>query len=145
MEKYMPFIWIGFAIVMAVVEASTTQLVSLWFVLGAVAAAISTIFTPSIFVQLVVFLVVSAMSLLITRPLVRRFRKNSDKVGTNADRLIGQFGIVTKGIADPFIVGQVKVLGETWSAQSEITPIEVGAKVEILEIEGVRLIVEERK
>ena len=130
MEKYMPFIWIGFAIVMAVVEASTTQLVSLWFVLGAVAAAISTIFTPSIFVQLVVFLVVSALSLLITRPLVR---------------LIGQFGIVTKGIADPFSVGQVKVLGETWSAQSEITPIEVGAKVEILEIEGVRLIVEERK
>ncbi|MBQ1830643.1 MAG: hypothetical protein II116_06290 [Ruminococcus sp.] len=65
MEKYMPFIWIGFAIVMAVVEASTTQLVSLWFVLGAVAAAISTIFTPSIFVQLVVFLVVSAMSLLV--------------------------------------------------------------------------------
>ena len=145
MEKYMPFIWIGFAIVMAVVEASTTQLVSLWFVLGAVAAAISTIFTPSIFVQLVVFLVVSALSLLITRPLVRRFRKNGDKVGTNADRLIGQFDIVTKGIADPFSVGQVKVLGETWSAQSEITPIEVGAKVEILEIEGVRLIVEERK
>ena len=74
MEKYMPFIWIGFAIIMAVVEASTTQLVSLWFVLGAVAAAISTIFSPSIFVQLVVFLVVSALSLLITRPLVKRFR-----------------------------------------------------------------------
>ena len=131
MEKYMPFIWIGFAIIMAVVEASTTQLVSLWFVLGAVAAAISTIFSPSIFVQLVVFLVVSALSLL--------------TVGTNADRLIGQHGIVTKAIPDPFSVGQVKVLGETWSAQSEITPIEVGAKVEVLEIEGVRLIVEERK
>ena len=85
------------------------------------------------------------IQVLITMPLVRRFRKNGDKVGTNADRLIGQFGIVTKGIADPFSVGQVKVLGETWSAQSEITPIEVGAKVEILEIEGVRLIVEERK
>ena len=145
MEKYMPFIWIGFAIVMAVVEASTTQLVSLWFVLGAVAAAISTIFTPSIFIQLVVFLVVSALSLAITRPLVKRLRKHRSTVSTNADRLIGQQGIVTKEIKDPFSVGQVKVLGETWSAQSEITPIEVGAKVEILEIEGVRLIVEERK
>ena len=145
MEKYMPFIWIGFAIVMAVVEASTTQLVSLWFVLGAVAAAVSTIFTPSIFIQLVVFLVVSALSLLITRPLVKRFHSRRSSIGTNADRLIGQHGIVTKAIADPFSVGQVKVLGETGSAQAEITPIEVGAKVEILEIEGVRLIVEERK
>ena len=55
MEPYMPFIWIGFAIVMAVCEAATTQLVSIWFVVGAVAAAISTIFTPSIFIQFVSF------------------------------------------------------------------------------------------
>ena len=143
MERYMPFIWIGFAIVMAVCEASTTQLVSLWFVLGAVAAAISTIFTPSIFIQLVVFLVVSALSLAITRPLVKRLRKHRSTVSTNADRLIGQQGIVTKEIKDPFSVGQVKVLGETWSAQSEITPVKVGAKVEVLKIVGVRLIVEE--
>lgn len=143
MEPYMPFIWIGFAIVMAVCEASTTQLVSLWFVLGAVAAAISTIFTSSIFIQLIVFLVVSALSLLITRPLVKRLHRNKTTVSTNADRLVGQQGIVTKEISDPFSVGQVKVLGETWSAQSEITPVKVGAKVEVLEIVGVRLIVEE--
>ena len=61
----------------------------------------------------------------------------------NTAVLIGQQGVVTKAIKDPFSVGQVKVLGETWSAQSEITPVEVGAKVEVLEIEGVRLIVEE--
>ncbi|MBR1481811.1 MAG: NfeD family protein [Ruminococcus sp.] len=140
----MPFIWIGFAIAMAVCEAATTQLVSLWFVLGAVAAAVSTIFTPSIFIQLIVFLAVSALSLLITRPLVKRYRNRGDKVSTNADRLIGQMGIVTAPIEDPYTVGQVKVLGETWSAQSEITPVKVGAKVEILEIVGVRLIVEER-
>ena len=97
----------------------------------------------SIFIQLVVFLVVSALSLAITRPLVKRLRKHRSTVSTNADRLIGQQGIVTKEIKDPFSVGQVKVLGETWSAQSEITPVKVGAKVEVLEIVGVRLIVEE--
>ena len=145
MEKYMPFIWIGFAIVMAVIEASTTQLVSLWFVLGGVAAAISTIFTPFVFVQLVVFLVISALSLLITRPLVKRLHSRRNAVSTNADRLIGQYGIVTRSISDPFSVGQVKVLGVTWSAQSEITPVEVGAKVEILDIEGAHLIVEEKE
>ena len=143
MEKYMSFIWIGFAIVMAVCEAATTQLVSIWFVFGAVAAAVSTIFTPSIFIQLLVFLVVSAVSLVVTRPIVKHFRKASSKVSTNADRLIGQKGIVTAEIVDPFSVGQVKVMGETWSAQSEITPVKVGTKVEVLDIEGVRLIVEE--
>ena len=86
---------------------------------------------------------VSALSLAITRPLVKRLRKHRSTVSTNADRLIGQQGIVTKEIKDPFSVGQVKVLGETWSAQSEITPVKVGAKVEVLEIVGVRLIVEE--
>ena len=85
----------------------------------------------------------SALSLLITRPLVKRLHRNKTTVGTNADRLVGQQGIVTKEISDPFSVGQVKVLGETWSAQSEITPVKVGAKVEVLEIVGVRLIVEE--
>ena len=131
MEPYMPFIWIGFAIVMAVCEASTTQLVSLWFVLGAVAAAISTIFTPSIFVQLVVFLVVSAASLAI------KYKKKSGVVMAldTFDEGIALGGLRSKR--------EIKVLGETWSAQSEITPVEVGAKVEVLEIEGVRLIVEE--
>lgn len=143
MEKYMPFIWIGFAIVMAVCEAATTQLVSIWFVFGAVAAAVTTIFTPSVFIQLIVFLVVSAISLVVTRPIVKHFRRASSKVSTNADRLIGQTGIVTAEIVDPFSVGQVKVMGETWSAQSEITPVKVGTKVEVLDIEGVRLIVEE--
>ena len=57
MEKYMPFIWIGFAVLMAVCEAATTQLVSIWFVVGAIAAAVTTIFTPNIFIQLICFLV----------------------------------------------------------------------------------------
>ena len=57
--QIMPFIWIGLAIVMAVCEAATAQLVSIWFVLGAICAAITTIFTPSIIIQTTVFLAVS--------------------------------------------------------------------------------------
>ena len=74
---------------------------------------------------------------------MKQHSTSTTTVSTNADRLVGQQGIVTKEISDPFSVGQVKVLGETWSAQSEITPVKVGAKVEVLEIVGVRLIVEE--
>ena len=45
MEQYMPIVWIGFAIFMLLCEGFTTQLVSIWFVLGSVCAAITTIFT----------------------------------------------------------------------------------------------------
>ena len=98
MEKYMPFIWIGFAIVMAICEAATTQLVSIWFVVGAVAAAVTTIFTPNIFIQLIVFLAFSAAALLITRPITKRLKNKTNTVGTNADRLIGKTGVVISEI-----------------------------------------------
>lgn len=137
----MPFIWIGFAIIMAVCEAFTTQLVSIWFVFGSICAAITTIFTPSIPIQSAVFLLVSLIALIITRPLVRRFKRKRTNIGTNADRLIGKTGVLMTDISDPQSVGQVRVEGEIWSAKSDFTPIEKNSKVTVLAIEGVKLIV----
>ncbi len=71
MEQYMPIVWIGFAIFMLLCEGVTTQLVSIWFVLGSVCAAITTIFTSDITIQSAVFLVVSLVSLIVTRPLLK--------------------------------------------------------------------------
>ncbi len=141
MEQYMPFIWIGFAIIMAVCEAATTQLVSIWFVVGAVCAAITSAFTSSILIQSAVFLVVSLIAILITRPLVKKLRKNSKIQSTNADSLIGQVGDVISKISDKQSIGQVKLAGKVWSARSDYAPIEAGTKVEVLSIEGVKLIV----
>ena len=142
MEKYMPFIWIGFAVLMAICEAATTQLVSIWFVIGAVAAAVTTIFTPNIFIQLIVFLAFSAAALLITRPLVKKLKKKKDIVGTNADRLIGKTGVVISDIRSVDDVGQVKVMGETWTAISKSAPVPKDSKIKVLSIEGVKLNVE---
>ncbi len=142
MEQYMPFVWIAFAIIMAVCEAATTQLVSIWFVIGAVCAAITSAFTPSIFIQSAVFLVVSLVALLVTRPLVKKLRKNSKIQGTNADSLIGKIGDVTSEIKDAQSVGQVKVSGKMWSARSDFAPIAENTKIRVLAIEGVKLIVE---
>ncbi len=141
MEKYMPFIWIGIAVVMAVVEATTTQLVSIWFVIGALCAALTTIFTDSILIQVLVFVGVSAVTLIVTRPLAKKIKKKHKPTSTNADRVIGQYGTVVAEIADSESVGQVKVLGEVWSAKSK-QPLHKGDKVKILGIEGVKLIVE---
>ena len=142
MEQYMPFIWIGFAVLMAVCEAFTSQLVSIWFVLGSVCSAITSIFTDSIPIQSAVFLAVSLIALVVTRPLVNKFKKKKGKTSTNADRLIGKIGIVLSDIEDVQKTGQVKVEGEIWTAKSQSAPITKDSKIRVLAIEGVKLIVE---
>lgn len=145
MEQYMPFVWIGFAIIMAVCEAATTQLVSIWFVLGAICAAITTVFTPSILIQLAVFLVVTLISMLVTRPLVKKLRNKNAVQTTNSDSLIGKIGVTLTDISDAQSVGQVKISGKEWSARSDFAPILKNTKVKVLAIEGVKLIVEPLK
>lgn len=142
MVEYMPFIWIGFAVIMVVCEAFTSQLVSIWFVLGAVCAAVTCIFTDSIPIQSAVFLVVSLLALILTRPLVNKLKSKKGVVNTNADRLIGKIGTVISDIQDTHTTGQVKVDGEVWSAKSDFAPIPKGSKIKVLNIEGVKLIVE---
>lgn len=140
--QFMPFVWIGFAIVMAVCEAATAQLVSIWFVVGAICAAITTIFTPSLIIQTTVFLAVSFIALIVTKPLVKKLRNKENAQNTNAHRLIGMIGVVVSDITDDQSIGQVKVAGEFWSARSDFAPILKDQKVKVLAIEGVKLIVE---
>jgi len=109
MGQYMPIVWIGFAIFMLLCEGFTTQLVSIWFVLGSVCAAITTIFTSDITIQSVVFLAVSLVSLIVTRPLVKRFKKRNKTTGTNADRHIGQVGFMLTDLTDIDETAQAKV------------------------------------
>lgn len=138
----MPIVWIGFAIFMLLCEGFTTQLVSIWFVLGSVCAAITSIFTDSVPIQSAVFLVVSLIALVVTRPLVNKIRQKKGKTSTNADRLIGKIGIVISDIGDVQKVGQVKVEGEIWTAKSQSAPIAKDSKIKVLAIEGVKLLVE---
>lgn len=142
LAPYMPYIWLGFAVVMAVCEAATTQLVSVWFVVGAICAAITTIFTGSIIIQSLVFVFVSLIALIVTKPLVKKFKQSHEKVNTNSDRLIGQVGVVLHAIDDPQSIGQVKVMGEIWSARSDYAPIAKNERIKVLAIEGVKLLVE---
>ena len=74
----MPYIWIGFAVVMAVCEAATAQLVSVWFVIGAICAAIATIFTGSLIIQSLIFFFWSDKSE--TYSLILRTPSQSDRL-----------------------------------------------------------------
>ncbi len=141
----MPYIWLVVVIVMSVAEAVTAQMISIWFVLGAIAALIISIFTDSITIQILSFILVTFISLLVTKPLVRKammFKKED----TNVGRYIGKIAVVTDTIDNRFGTGQVKINGLIWTARSSddsIIPIDSDVLVE--RIEGVKLIVTKLK
>lgn len=142
LSNYIAFVWIGFAVFMLICEAFTSQLVSIWFFIGGVTAAISCIFTDNILIQSVVFIAVSFICLIATRPLVKKIRKNKIE-HTNADALVGRIAIVTVDIVNTKGEGQVNVDGKIWSAKSfDDREIKSGANVKVVAIEGVKLLVE---
>ncbi len=133
-------LWFIIIIVAAFIEASTMDLTSVWFSIGAVISFILAISGAHIAVQIVVFFVSSIILLLSVRPLAKRyFRTNI--IGTNADRLIGKIAVCTQAI-EVEGRGEVKVEGKYWTAiLSGSEPAEVDDRVEILAIEGNKLIV----
>lgn len=141
--EYMPYVWLGIAVVLAVVEVSTTQLVSLWFVIGAAATAVcsATFLKGQLLWQIIIFIAISAVMLVLTRPLVKKLKTNTP-VSTNSDRNIGKTAVVISDIIPENGVGQVRVGNEKWSAKSaDGSVIKEGINVKVIGIEGVKLLV----
>ena len=139
MEEYMPYVWLAVIVVMAIVEAGTSQLVSFWFVVGGIVALLVSVFVPTIWIQLLVFLVVTGVTLVATRPLVKKMMQFK-KEDTNAGRFIGKEGFVIVNIDNEAGTGQVNVGGSIWSAKSvDGSVITKGRSVKVEEIEGVKL------
>lgn len=143
MGNFLPYVWLAAIIFTSICEIATAQLVSIWFVLGSVAALITSLFTDDILTQVLVFLAVTFVTLIATRPLVKKL-KNVKVVETNSGRCIGKFANVTVEINNTAGQGQVNVEGAIWSARSkDDSVIAEGTQVKILSIEGVKLIVEQ--
>ena len=138
-------LWLLAAILLLVIEAATVQLVSIWLCLGAFAATLATIFGAGWELQFGVFIVVSGVALVGTRPFVKK-ALNVKKVHTNADSVIGMTGSVLQDIDNMEETGRVRVNGLDWSARSAGgEPIHVGAAVVVEAIEGVKVIVRPAK
>lgn len=135
-------VWLVLLIVFAVGEAVTVGLTSIWFAAGALGALITSTLTENLLIQIIVFLALSLVTLLLVRPLARKYFIPR-RVATNADRILGQEGIVTEDIDNLEAKGQVKVSGTVWSARSQRdeVPIPAGTRVRILRIEGVKVFV----
>lgn len=135
--------WVVALVVFLIVEAVTAGLVSIWFVFGSLVALICAALGAAIWLQIFWFVIVSVATLVLTRPLVKRY-VDSRSVATNADRNIGRTAVVTERIDNLAATGAVKLDGVVWTARStdDAVAIETGERVTVRAIEGVKLIVE---
>ena len=136
--------WIAVVAAAAIVEAETCDLVAIWFVPGALISMIIALFGVDFWIQAVVFIAISAASLILFFTVFKKRIPKKKKHQTNADALIGAKGIVEEEINNIHETGSVKVHGLVWTARSanEDTIIPVGTVVRVAEISGVKLICE---
>jgi membrane protein implicated in regulation of membrane protease activity len=134
------WIWVALVIIFALIEVFTLGLTTVWFAIAALIMVFLSFLKISLPVQTLIFLAISALLLIFTRPVaVKKFKIGREK--TNVDSLIGKHVLVTKKISE-FEKGEVKVSGLIWADRSEQnTEIVAGTKCEVLRIEGVQLIV----
>lgn len=138
----MVYLWVAVVILLAIVEAMTINIVTIWYVASGLVTIGVSFFTDNFMIQLGVFVVLGTILLITTRPILKKIF-DQKSVRTNLDRVIGMEGVVTEEILKNQI-GEVKVDGKKWSAISA-KKLSVGSKVEILSIDGVKLKVREIK
>lgn len=146
MSVNMTVLWLAVLVILVVIELFTMGLTTIWFAGGALAAALVSLPGLPVSLQIFVFLAVSAVLLYFTRPVAVKYF-NRDRVRTNIESMIGRQAIVISEINNLEGVGQVNTGGMEWSARSSYNNIvlPVGAVVTILGVDGVKLIVEERR
>jgi len=142
----MAVIWLIILVACLVVEIITLGLSSIWFAIGALAATIAALLNCPLWAQNTLFIVVSLIFLFFTRPIAVKYF-NKDRIRTNAESLIGKQAIVISEIDNLQGTGQIMVSSQEWSARTadEGVKFPVGSIVEITAIQGVKLIVKERK
>ena len=133
--------WLIVAGICFVIESFTIGFLVFWFGIGALAALVASLFISNIWIQSLIFIIVSSLLLIFTKPIVKKFVKEKDIIPTNVYSIIGKEGIVVESIDTINGVGKVKVNGELWSATS-LENIEKGTKVKVLKVNGVKLEVE---
>ncbi len=134
------YVWLGLMVIFIMFEAATTALLTIWFAVGSLAAAITSFITDNVFIQAVVFLVVSVITMFIFRPIIGNIKKKT--VPTNADTVIGKLAVVTEDINNIQNTGALYIDGKVWTARSETGEIiPKDTAVTIIRIEGVKVIV----
>jgi len=139
------FYWLGILAACLAVEVATLGLVSIWFAGGALVTFFVAMATETLWIQLVVFFAVSFILLFATRPIASKYYNNK-RTKTNVDSLVGEYCKVTEVIDNFNETGTVVLNGMEWTARSvDESVIEVGAKVKVHGIDGVKVLVGKEK
>ena len=134
-------IWFALAVVFLLIEGNTVMLVSVWFAAGSLVAMLAALLGAPFWLQLILFLGISAGLLALLRPLVRKYLKPKI-TATNVDSEVGSQGYVTETVDNLAATGQVKLGAMPWTARStDGTPIETGTLVRVDRVEGVKAFV----
>ena len=137
-------IWLVLMVVFLIAEASTVQLICIWFAAGSLVAMLVSLLGGAVWLQVLVFFTLSIVLFAMLWPLAKKHFKPK-LVATNADALVGKLCTVTEDI-DPVEGGRVKLGDVTWSARSETGEVlTAGTQVKILKIQGAKVFVEQVK
>ena len=134
--------WLIAAGIFFIAEIATVGFLIFWLGIGAVLAMIVSFFTTNLVIQTITFVLSSIILIIFTKPILSKYINTKSPVLTNSYSLLNKRGIVVSDINGIDSIGQVKVNGDVWSAKCEddiIIP--KGTKVEILKIDGVKLII----
>lgn len=134
-------VWLLLLVILVAGEAITVGLTFIWFAVGAMGGLLTAVLGGEIWLQVVVFLLLSAVTLILVRPAAAKLLTPGISP-TNADRVLSQIALVTEEIDNIAETGQVKLFGQVWTARSEngdVIPTQ--SRVRILRIEGVKVFV----
>lgn len=137
------FMWLAAIVVFLLLEAASYQFICIWFSGGALGALIAFGLGASLNLQILIFFIVSALLLILTRPFVKKV-VGSRRTKTNVESLPGKKAVVTERINNLEDKGKAKLDGMVWTARSsDDSVIEEGSTVSVVEVSGVKLIVKE--
>ncbi len=138
-------VWLGIVIVLIIIEIATLGLTTIWFAGGALAACIAALLQADLMIQVLLFLAVSVLLLLFTRPVAARYL-NRNRTKTNVEGLIGTQGVVLETVDNLKGQGMIRLNGLEWTARTEEDG-EILARdtvVEVVRIDGVKAIVRKK-
>lgn len=138
------YFWLTVVIVLSIIECMTIDLVTIWYIASGLCTIVLSLFIDNFVIQFAFFTILGTILLITTKSFLKDVLKSKD-IKTNFDRVIGMKGIVTEEINENSI-GEVKVDGKRWSAIAiSDKKIDLNKEVIILDIDGVKLKVEEVK
>ena len=129
------YVWLAVAVILAIIEMSTVNLVSIWYIISSITTMIVSLFTDNVVIQVAIFVLGGTLLLLLTKGAIKKILP--EKTKTNIDRIIDMEGIVTEKITKK-TPGEVKVDGKHWTAIADEN-IPVDTPVKILEINSTKL------